>query len=108
VTSHHNLQEIDYSALEEIGNILTSAYLGAVSQLLNITLIPSVPGLFLDVADSVREQIFRDLVEVKTEALLVETEFTESISSIKGSFFLLLDEESVHKVIDAATESARE
>jgi hypothetical protein len=62
----------------------------------------------LDAAEAVKEKILEDLSLTEAEALLIETEFSEKKSSIEGRFYLLLDEISVYKIIEAARETAAE
>ena len=42
--------EMELSALKEIGNIITGAYLNSLSMLTNMKIIPSVPDLSIDMA----------------------------------------------------------
>ena len=44
------LNEIEKSALQEIGNIITASYLNSLSTLTNMTISPSVPSLSIDMA----------------------------------------------------------
>jgi len=82
------------SALKEVGNILASAYLSALGNLLNKTLIPSVPLLAYDMAGAVVDYVLIELSQSSDLALMVETNFSDDScrgSSIKGHFFLLPD-----------------
>ena len=106
IDSPTTLEELDRSALREMGNILTSAYLGTLSEMLGITLFPTVPGLVLNDATNVKTEITDVLATTNGESLLVETQFKEQVSSIHGRFFLVLDKESVHTILDAAKELA--
>ena len=45
--------EIEFSAMQEIGNIITGAYLNSLSSLTNLTIIPTPPSLTLDMAGGV-------------------------------------------------------
>lgn len=92
------LQEMESSALKEVGNILASAYLNALSQMLKMVLIPSVPGLAYDMAGAVLDYILIELSQEGETALLIETEFI-SESRIKGHFFLLPDPESLRLIL---------
>ncbi len=88
------MNEINVSALKEVGNILASAYLSALGNLLNKTLIPSVPLLAYDMAGAVVDYVLIELSQSSDLALLVETDFTGEAGqdfAIKGHFFLLPD-----------------
>ena len=88
------MNEETISTLKEVGNILASAYLSALGNMLHKTLRPSVPLLAYDMAKAVVDYVLIDLCKSSDLAMLVETDFTgESASklAIKGHFFLLPD-----------------
>lgn len=88
------MTEVSVSALKEVGNILASAYLSALGNLLNKTLIPSVPLLAYDMAGAVVDHVLIDLSQSGDFAIMVETDFAgepDQDLAIKGHFFLLPD-----------------
>ncbi|MDH3998336.1 MAG: chemotaxis protein CheC [Desulfuromonadales bacterium] len=88
------MNEMTVSALKEVGNILASAYLSALGNLLNRTLIPSVPMLAYDMAGAVVDYVLIDLSEEGDLALMVETDFIgdpKQGPTVKGHFFLMPD-----------------
>jgi len=88
------MTEVSVSALKEVGNILASAYLSALGNLLNKTLIPSVPLLAYDMAGAVVDHVLIDLSQSGDFAMMVETDFggePDQALAIKGHFFLLPD-----------------
>lgn len=88
------LTEINVSALKEVGNILASAYLSALGNLLHKTLIPSVPLLAYDMAGAVVDYVLIELSQHGDLALMVETDFYGASNQefgIRGHFFLLPD-----------------
>lgn len=88
------MNEVNVSALKEVGNILASAYLSALGNLLAKTLIPSVPMLAYDMAGAVVDYVLIELSQSSDFALMVETDFSGDPGhdfAIKGHFFLLPD-----------------
>ncbi|MGM9572553.1 MAG: chemotaxis protein CheC [bacterium] len=85
------LNDLDQSALKEIGNILSASYLNALSQMTNLTLLPSVPALAFDMLGAILSVLLAELGEVGDYALVMETEFTEESQEVKGHFFLIPD-----------------
>jgi chemotaxis protein CheC len=88
------MNELTISALKEVGNILASAYLSAIGNLLHKTLIPSVPLLAYDMAGAVVDYVLIDLSQGGNLALMVETDFLSASgndSRIRGHFFLMPD-----------------
>lgn len=78
------------SALREIGNILGGTYLTALSRLLHRHLVPTVPGLAIDMAGAVVDLLLTELAGVSAQALVLETTFAEaSGGGVRGSIFFL-------------------
>jgi chemotaxis protein CheC len=95
------------SALTEIANILTSAYLGALGTLLGVTLIPSVPALACDMAGAIVDAALIEQSRAGDLSLLIETEFFETARAIRGHFFLLPDPASLRLIVDRIGEPRR-
>lgn len=92
------MNEMNTSALKEVGNILASAYLSALGNLLQKSLIPSVPMLAYDMAGAVVDYVLIELGQTGNMALMVETEFSgdpEVGEFIKGHFFLMPDPQTL-------------
>jgi len=95
------LSEMGMSTLKEVGNILASAYLSVLGNMLNITLIPSIPSLAHDMVGSVVDLVLISLGEVGDFAFVFETEFYNVENDIKGHFFLLPDPDSIDVIMEA-------
>ena len=92
--------EMDLSAIKEVGNIIAGSYLSALSGLTNLTIAPSVPFVAVDMAaailsvPAVQFGIFGD------NALMINTEFSDDLG-IKGHFILMPEEDSYAKILTA-------
>ena len=92
--------EMDLSAIKEIGNIIAGSYLSALSGLTNLTIVPSVPFVAVDMAaailsvPAVQFGIFGD------NALMINTDFSDDLG-IKGHFILMPEEDSYAKILTA-------
>ena len=98
------MNDVNASALKEVGNILASAYLNALGNLLNKTLIPSVPLLAYDMAGAVVDYVLIELSQTSDLALMVETDFAGEPGqdlAIKGHFFLLPDPATLEIFLNA-------
>jgi len=98
------LNELNVSALKEVGNILASAYLSAIGNLLRKTLIPSVPLLAYDMAGAVVDYVLIDLSKGGEVALMIETDFVATgckDPSIRGHFFMLPDPATLEVFLSA-------
>ena len=81
------LDFMDESALMEIGNILSGAYLNFT----HISMLPSIPALAMDMAGAILNVILVQLGQMGDQALVIETEFLAEDDGINGHFFLVPD-----------------
>ena len=88
------LDEMDFSALQEVGNILAGSYLSSLSTLTNLKLIVSIPSLAMDMAGAILSVPVILFGQVGDKVMLIETDFNEGTNHVKGNFFLIPDEES--------------
>jgi len=93
------LPEMAASALRELGNILVSTYLSSVSQVLQRSLVPSVPGLAIDMAGAVVDFLLSELGAVTDRAMVLETAFQETAGTVRGHFFLLPEPDDLEALI---------
>lgn len=85
----HVMQEMERSALLELGNILGGAYLNALSRLLGVSLLPSIPGLALDMVGAVTDHLLIELASVSDTAVVLACEVLEPASGLRGEIFFL-------------------
>lgn len=90
--------EMELSALKEIGNIITGAYLNSLSMLTNLKIYPSVPDLSIDMAGAILSVPAIEFGEVGDKMLLIQTQFTDE-KEIDGFFILVPDLESYDKIM---------
>jgi chemotaxis protein CheC len=68
------LNEMDESALIEIGNIMASAFLDATAELLGFVMLPSPPTLIIDMAHAAMQSLIAQMQEEIDEVMLFSTE----------------------------------
>ncbi len=92
--SFSEFDEIDYSMLTEIGNILTSSYLTALSQLMNYKINQSVPSLSVDMAGAILSVPAIEFGRVADRVLFIESTFSQTSGDSKSltGFFMLIPE----------------
>jgi chemotaxis protein CheC len=97
------LDEIGKSALREAGNILSAAYLNALSEFMGMKLLPSPPSLAIDLSDAVMSSSFLEVAQGSEYVFCVETEFRlqELGESLRGFFLLLPDRRSLTAILRA-------
>ena len=96
--SEGDLNEIEQSALKEIGNIITAAYLNSLSTLTNLKIYPSVPSLCIDMAAAILSVPAIEFGLIGDKLLLIENQFSEGIS---GYFILVPDLDSYDKIFSS-------
>lgn len=94
------MTEIELSAIKEIGNIITGAYLNSLSTLTNLKMLPSVPDLNIDMLNAILSVPAIEFGIMGDKILLIQTQFTDDVE-INGYFILLPDLESYAKILGA-------
>jgi chemotaxis protein CheC len=97
------LGDIEQSALREAGNILSAAYLNALSEFMGMILLPSPPSLAIDMSDAVMSSTFVEMAQGAEYVFCVETEFhlKELNESLRGFFLLMPDIASLTAMLRA-------
>ena len=92
--------EMAQSALKEVGNILVSSFLIALTQFSGIPLQPSVPALAVDMIGASLDAIFLEEGVLEDTVLFIDTQLT-GIPKIEGQFIFLPDDGSLNKLLGA-------
>ncbi len=95
------LDEMERSALQEVGNILAGSYLSSLSSLTGLNVSVSVPSLAIDMAGAIMSVPVALFGQVGDHVLLIETEFIEGSNLVKGNFFLIPDEDSFETLLNS-------
>lgn len=92
--------EMEFSALKEVGNIITGAYLNSLSSLTNLVIYPSVPDLTVDMAGAILSVPAIQFGALGDNILLIQTQFFDDMV-LDGYFILVPDLESYGKILSA-------
>lgn len=103
VGSSQTMGEMECSAIKEAGNILSGAYMNALSDFLGMLLLPSPPTLVMDMSTAVLTSAFGEFSSDPESVLCVESEFllTELQQTLRGYFLLLPDPASLQVMLRA-------
>ncbi|WP_418790214.1 chemotaxis protein CheC [Phosphitispora sp. TUW77] len=96
-----DLDEFGLSALSEVGNIVSGAYLNSLASFTNLEFLPSVPALAIDMAGAILNTVLARIGIAGDHALLMETVFSEIEGNLTGHFFLLPEADSLEKIMEA-------
>lgn len=92
--------EMDLSALKEIGNIIAASYLSALSTLTKLRIQPSVPYIAVDMAAAILSVPAIQFGQYGDNALFIETEFGDDVK-MQGYFILMPEQESYSKILSS-------
>lgn len=94
---------MEQSGLKEAGNILSSAYLNALSDFMGMMLLPSVPSLVIDLLGAVLTSAYLNFGHEREYVFCLETEFqfSKEAEGLRGHFLLMPDVASLRAVFDA-------
>jgi chemotaxis protein CheC len=98
---HLELTAEKKSALMEVGNILSSAYLTAMSDLAGFSLRPSVPYITYDLVEAAIDPIIIDIGQTTEYALITDNEFLLDGESIAGKCLTFYSKDSFDKILGA-------
>lgn len=95
--------EMDQSAIKEAGNILSSAYMNALSDFMGMMLLPSPPSLAVDMSNAVLTTTYLQFGSDRDYVFCVESEFlmNDTDEKLRGFFLLLPDPASLNAILKA-------
>jgi len=95
--------DMERSAIKEAGNILSSAYMNALSDFMGMMLLPSPPGLAVDMSAAVLTTAYLQFGTDKDYVFCVESDFlvNDGGERLRGFFLLLPDAESLQAILEA-------
>ncbi len=94
------LNEMELSAMKEVSNIITGAYLNSLSMLTNLKIYPSPPALTMDMAGAILSVPAIEFGTIGDNILLIQSQFYDEVE-IDGYFILIPDLESYEKILSA-------
>ncbi|MBR1691264.1 MAG: chemotaxis protein CheC [Lachnospiraceae bacterium] len=96
----HSLTEMELSALKEVGNIITGAYLNSLATLTSMMIYPSVPYVSIDMAGAILSVAAIEFGIMGDKILMIETQLMDE-TEINGYFLLMPDLESYDKILSS-------
>ena len=98
-----DLNDLEQSAVKEAGNILSAAYMNALSEFMGMMLLPSPPSLAVDMWSAVITTAYLQFAAEPSFVVCVESEFLmeDSAERLRGLFLLLPDPASLQAILRA-------
>ncbi len=95
-----DFNEMELSAVREVGNIITGAYLTSLSDLTHLTISESIPYIQIDMIGAIMSVPAIEFGKLGDKILLIETEFEHGIT-INGYYILVPELASYEKILKA-------
>jgi len=90
--------EMGVSLIKEVGNVVISSFIGALSMILRILIIPSIPTM---VNGPIQEILGMIIASDNDYVLFTETVFEEPQEKITGSFYMVLSPDAAKFIQDS-------
>lgn len=90
--------EMELSALQEVGNIITGSYLNSLSDLTRLTIYPTIPSIATDMAGAILSVPAIAFGVYGDRILLIQTQFSDEVD-LNGYFILVPDADSYGKIL---------
>jgi chemotaxis protein CheC len=94
------MNEMDESALIEVGNIMVSAFLDATAELLGFIMLPSPPALSLDMAHAAMASLVAQMGDDVDEVLLFSTELVCEEHKIDSDIIMLPETATLKRIVE--------
>lgn len=91
-------EEMGLSAMKEVGNIITGAYLNSLSTLTGLVIYPTPPALTVDMAGAILSVPAIQFGILGDKILLIQSQFHDEVE-LDGYFILIPDMESYAKIL---------
>jgi chemotaxis protein CheC len=101
--SSSEMGALEKSAIREAGNILSGAYMNALSDFMGLMLLPSPPSLEIDMSSAILTTAYLQFGTDRDHVFYVESQFflQEQNEHLRGFFLLLPDLASLQAILRA-------
>jgi chemotaxis protein CheC len=94
------MNEMDESALLEMGNIMVSAFLDATAELLGFVMLPSPPSMSIDMAHAAMSSLIAGMGEEIDEVLLFSTELVCEEHKIDSDIIMMPENSTLTRIVE--------
>ena len=95
-----DFSDMDMSALNEIGNIVSGSYLTAISKLTNLKMISTVPEMTIDMIGALLSVPASEFGKYGDKLLLIKSQFGE-LDFVNGYFLMIPELNSYDKLLES-------
>ncbi|MCL2548049.1 MAG: chemotaxis protein CheC [Symbiobacteriaceae bacterium] len=99
ISNYDEMDDMDFSALREIGNIMAGSFSTAISALTNLNIGLDVPGISIDMAGAIMSVPAVAFGTIGDYALYIEEDIMEGEQYLKSRLLLIPTLESLNKIM---------
>ena len=101
-TSFDDLDEMSISAFSEIGNIMASAYVNALSAMTSLSINISIPSICIDMAGAILSVPSIEFAQVGNKVLFIDDSFgiESKTDKVKSNMILVPEIDSLNKIFE--------
>ena len=99
-TSFEEMDEMDYSALEEIGNIIICSYVNAFTQLVGVEIDLSVPSSTINMLGGILTVPIAEYGYETDKLMYINAEFIMDGEKLSDGLLMLPDIESLNRILE--------
>ena len=101
LNSMEKTQELIESSIKELVNIIVNSFLNAISELLNIRLMSSIPTLTIDMFGSIISSLYMAYDQYDEEVLIIKNEFFYSGNQMDAYLYFIPETGVLEKLFKA-------
>ncbi|MGF2143957.1 chemotaxis protein CheC [Vagococcus fluvialis] len=101
LNSMEKSQELIESSIKELVNIIVNSFLNAISELLNIRLMSSIPNLTIDMFGSIISSLYMAYDQYDEEVLIIKNEFFYSGNQMDAYLYFIPETGVLEKLFKA-------
>jgi len=95
-----DLDEMERSAIKEVGNIIMSSFFDSITELVGVSMIPGPPSLAYDMPSAVLEYIMLQLGAIATDVIVFDVQIHEENEKMFTiNLFLMPEPETITKIL---------
>jgi len=96
-----SISDMGSSVLAEVGNIISSTYMNAISKLTGLLITPSVPATTSDMLGAILSTTFIESGQFDDYVLDIETMFLQNNETVSGNFYYIPMPGSLEKILNS-------
>ncbi|MDR9757547.1 MAG: chemotaxis protein CheC [Thermacetogeniaceae bacterium] len=96
-----SFDEMERSALTELGNILAGSFLNALNMFTSIHFVPTVPALCIDMVGAILGSVLTNLGMVSDYVLFIKTDFKYLGNHALGNLYFLPEAEALQVILES-------